>query len=83
MGYREADSWTYLRLKEKMLKSDREAIFSDGRVLPAFIYNTVKTSSSRHRPCRASFDLVRSPSQPRFLRLLFRKRTSLWSKTNP
>jgi hypothetical protein len=40
MGFREGDAWKYLRLKEKMVASDCEAVFSDGRVLPAFIYKT-------------------------------------------
>jgi hypothetical protein len=40
MALREADSMNHLRLKEKMLESDCEAIFSDGRVLPVFIYKT-------------------------------------------
>jgi hypothetical protein len=40
MALREADSMNHLRLREKMLASDSEAEFSDGRVLPAFIYQT-------------------------------------------
>jgi hypothetical protein len=40
MALREADSINHLKLKEKMLDSDCEAVFSDGRVLPALIYKT-------------------------------------------
>jgi hypothetical protein len=40
MALREADSMNHLRLKEKMLESDCQAVFSDGRVLPALIYKT-------------------------------------------
>ncbi len=40
MAIREGDALPYLRLKQKMLESDCEAVFSDGRVLPAFIYKT-------------------------------------------
>jgi hypothetical protein len=40
MALRETDIIDHLRLKEKMLESDSEAIFSDGRVLPVLIYKT-------------------------------------------
>jgi hypothetical protein len=40
MAIREGDALPYLRLKQKMLESDCEAVFSDGRVLPALIYKT-------------------------------------------
>jgi hypothetical protein len=40
MAIREGDALPYLRLKQKMLESDCEAVFSDGRVLPTFIYKT-------------------------------------------
>jgi hypothetical protein len=40
MALREPDIFNHLRLKEKMPESDCEAIFSDGRILPALIYKT-------------------------------------------
>jgi len=38
MSYRAADTMDFLRLKSKMVEGDHDAVFSDGRRLPVYIY---------------------------------------------
>jgi hypothetical protein len=66
MTLREADSWFYLQLKAKMVESDHDAIFADGRILPVFIY---QTDGQTKYTIEIDYKFFEAKSLPGFLRL--------------
>jgi hypothetical protein len=66
MALRQADSINHLRLREKMLASDCEAIFSDGRVLPALIYKTGEQTKFTVEQDDAFYEATTLPGFVRF-----------------
>jgi hypothetical protein len=70
MALREGDAVAHLRLKQQMVESDSEAVFTDGRALPVFIYTSggqakhvVETGDAFYE-ARAVSGFVRMQKQP-------------------
>jgi len=66
MALRAPDIINHLRLKEKMAASDCEAVFSDGRVLPALIYKTGGQTKFTVELDNAFYEAVALPAFVRF-----------------
>ena len=67
MSLRPCDAEPLLRLKEQMIESDHDAIFSDGRKLPLFIYQ--KDSQTKYMVELEEYQFFEAKNLPGFLRL--------------
>ena len=67
MSLRTCDAEPLLRLKKQMVESDHDAIFSDSRKLPVFIYQ--KDGQAKYMVELEGYQFFEAKTLPGFLRL--------------